>query len=133
MGGTVGRRRIHEQEDWAPKELRGNVGSAKLARHEVNMCRAPLCSSPDFTVGQQAFVKAKFFQTTRPSHKLSKKFLGPFEILAKASTHSFTLRLPKTICSVHPIFHVSMLEPTTPNEIPNCVQSPPPPVDVQGD
>ena len=46
MGGTVDRRRIHEQEDWAPKELRGYVGSAKLARHEVNMCRAPLCSSP---------------------------------------------------------------------------------------
>ena len=45
MGGTVDRRRIHEQEDWAPKELQGDVGSAKLARHEVNMCRAPLCSS----------------------------------------------------------------------------------------
>ena len=45
MGGMVDRRRIHEQEDWAPKELRGDVGSAKLARHEVNMCRAPLCSS----------------------------------------------------------------------------------------
>ena len=26
-----------------------------------------------------------------------------------------------------------MLEPATPNEIPNCVQSPPPPVNVQGD
>ena len=26
-----------------------------------------------------------------------------------------------------------MLEPTIPNEIPNCVQSPPPPIDVQGD
>ena len=26
-----------------------------------------------------------------------------------------------------------MLEPATPNEIPNRVQSPPPPVDVQGD
>ena len=45
MGGTVDRRRIREQEDWAPKEFQGDVGSAKLARHEVNMCRAPLCSS----------------------------------------------------------------------------------------
>ena len=26
-----------------------------------------------------------------------------------------------------------MLEPATRNEIPNCVQSPPPPVEVQGD
>ena len=50
MGGTVDRRRIREQEDWAPKELQGDVGSAKLARHEVNMCRAPLCSSTCYCV-----------------------------------------------------------------------------------
>src|SRR6202044_111306 len=88
---------------------------------------------PDFKVGEQAFVKAKFFRTTRPSHKLSEKFLGPFEILAKAGSHSFTLRLPDTIRGVHPVFHVSMLEPAIPNEIPNRVQSPPPPVEVEGD
>ena len=85
----------------------------------------------DFIVGQQEFVKAKFFYMTQPSKKLSKKFLGPFEILAKAGTHSYTLWLPDTICGVHPIFHVFMLEPATLNEIPNCVQSPPSPVKVQ--
>ena len=89
--------------------------------------------APDFKVGQQAFVKAKFFRTTRPSHKLSDKYLGPYEILAKAGTHSFTLRLPDTFRGVHPVFHVSMLEPATPNEIPHRTQSPPPPVDVQGE
>ena len=88
---------------------------------------------PDFTVGQQAFVKAKFFRTNRPSQKLSDKYLGPFEILAKAGSHSFTLRLPDTIRGVHPVFHVSMLEPATPNEIPNRVQPPPQPIDVQGE
>src|SRR4051812_5808153 len=31
---------------------------------------------PDFKVGQQAFVKAQFFRTTRPSKKLSDKYLG---------------------------------------------------------
>ena len=88
---------------------------------------------PSFSVGQQAFVKAKFFRTTRPSKKLSEKFLGPFEILAQAGSHSYTLRLPDTIKGVHPVFHVSMLEPATPNEIPNRTQSPPPPVEVQGE
>ena len=89
--------------------------------------------APQFAIRQQAFVKAKFFCTTRPSHKLSNKYLGPFEILAKAGSHSYTLRLPNTFRGVHPVFHVSMLEPTTPNEIPNHVQPPPPPVDVQGE
>ena len=55
MGGRVDRRRIREQEDWAPKELQGDVGSAKLARHEVNMCRVPLCSS---TRGNEYMLKS---------------------------------------------------------------------------
>ena len=90
-------------------------------------------SAPPFEVGQQAFVKAKFFRSTRPSAKLSDKFLGPFDIIARTGSHSVTLRLPDTIHGVHPIFHVSMLEPATPNEIPNRIQSPPPPLEVQGE
>jgi hypothetical protein len=35
--------------------------------------------------------------------------------------------------SVHPVFHVSQLEPAFPNTIPNRIQSPPPPVDIDGE
>ena len=35
--------------------------------------------------------------------------------------------------SVHPVFHVSQLEPAVPNVIPNRVQTPPPPVEVDGE
>ena len=35
--------------------------------------------------------------------------------------------------AVHPVFHVSMLEPTTPNLIPNRLQLPPPPVKIDGE
>jgi hypothetical protein len=38
-------------------------------------CRTP---PPDFKIGNRVFVKAKFFKTTRPSPKLSEKYLGPF-------------------------------------------------------
>ena len=34
---------------------------------------------------------------------------------------------------VHPIYHVSMLEPCILNDIPNRNQPPPPPVEVEGD
>jgi hypothetical protein len=30
----------------------------------------------------------------RPSKKLAKKFLGPFEVIAHHGTYSFTLQLP---------------------------------------
>ena len=67
---------------------------------------------------------------TRPSKKISKKFLGPYEIIAQASSHSVTLQLPDSLCAGHPVFHVSMLEPAFPNTIPDRVQPPPPPVMV---
>ena len=36
----------------------------------------------DFQVGQQVFVRAEYIRTTCPSKKLSKKYLGPFDIIA---------------------------------------------------
>ena len=34
--------------------------------------------------------------------------------------------------SIHPVFHVSQLEPEVPNIIPNRTQGPPPPIQVEG-
>ena len=61
------------------------------------------------------FIKSDHIRTTRPSKKLAEKYLGPFEIITQAGTHSFTLHLPDSMRSIHPVFHVSMLEPSTPN------------------
>jgi len=88
---------------------------------------------PDFKVGDEVFVKAKYFRSTRPSKKLSEKNLGPYPIIAQPGTLSFTLRLPDTMRSVHPVFHVSQLETATPNIIPNRFQPPPPPIEVDGE
>jgi len=70
---------------------------------------------PDFQAGQSVFVKSQYFRTTRLSKKLSEKYLGPYEIIAQLSPQLFTLRLPDTMRAIHPVFHVSMLEPATPN------------------
>ena len=89
--------------------------------------------APPFKVGDQVYVKAEHFRTTRPTKKLAERYLGPYEIIAQAGTRSFTLRLPPTFKMVHPVFHVSMLEPATPNTIPNRIQPPPPPVVIDGE
>src|SRR3979490_1934239 len=89
--------------------------------------------APDFKVGNLAFVKAQFFRTTHPTMKLAENFLGPFKIIARPGTHSVTLKLPDYIKAVHPVFHVSMLEPTSPNTISNCTQPPPPAVIIDGE
>jgi hypothetical protein len=35
--------------------------------------------------------------------------------------------------AVHPVFHVLMLEPSVSNSIPEQIQSPPPPVEIDGE
>ena len=89
--------------------------------------------APEFLIGSQAYIKAQFFRTTCPSKKLADRFLGPYEVIAQLGTHSITLCLPDHLHTVHPVFHVSMLEPATPNAIPNQVQPPQPPVFVDGE
>ena len=90
-------------------------------------------AAPNFEIGQQVYVRSEFISTTRPSKKLAEKNLGPYPIIGKPGTHSFTLRLPDSMRAIHPVFHVSMLEPATPNTIPNRIQPPPPPVEVDGE
>ena len=85
---------------------------------------------PDFKIGDEVYVKVKYFRSTCPFKKLSNKNLRPFAIIAQPGTHSFTLRLPETMKSVHPIFHVSQLELSHPSTILNRVQPPLPPIKV---
>jgi len=89
--------------------------------------------APDFKVGDQVYVKAKYCWSTRPSKKLSEKNLGPYAIIAQVGSLSFTLRLPDSMHAVHPVFHVSQLEPAIPNTIPDRIQPPPPLVEVDGE
>jgi len=89
--------------------------------------------APDFKVGDKVFVKAQFFRTTQPSKKLSEKYLGPYEIISQPGTLSFTLCLPESMQSVHAVFHVSMLEPTTLNTFSKRIQLTPAPVIIDGE
>jgi hypothetical protein len=112
-------------------ELHSQLSAAqKCYQGPADRQRTP---APDFKVGEQAFVKAENICTTRPSKKLSEKSLGPFDIIARPGTHSVTLRLPDHLRAIHPVFHISQLEPATPNTIPNRTQPLPPPIEIDGE
>src|SRR5258708_39150645 len=70
---------------------------------------------PLFKVRDQAYIKAKFLQTTQPLKKLPKKNLGPFKIIGTLRMHSVTLHLPHHFSGRHPLSHVSQLNPSFPN------------------
>ena len=91
-------------------------------QHYQKSADARRSPAPDFKVGDKVFVKAQFFQTTWPSKKLSKKYLRPYKIISHPGTLSFTLCFPESMCSVHPVFHVSILEPTIFNTFSKRIQ-----------
>ena len=88
---------------------------------------------PDFRVGDLVWLNAKNIKTKRPSKKLDHKRVGPFKISRAISTHAFRLDLPREFRFLHPVFHVSLLEPYHSNTIPLRRQPPPLPVEVDGE
>ena len=111
--------------------LRENLRIAQQ-RYQVQADKHRL-PAPDFPIGSHVFVNAKWIKTSRPIKKLSERFLGPYEVIARPGSHSYTIRLPKELARIHPVFHVSQLEPAVPNTVPNRVQPPPGPVELDSD
>ncbi|TPX16414.1 uncharacterized protein E0L32_012424 [Thyridium curvatum] len=79
-------------------------------RHYYNRKRM---KGPSFSEGDMVYLLRKNITTKRPSDKLDHKKLGPFKIVQRISTSNYRLSLPKTM-RIHPIFHVSLLEPAPP-------------------
>jgi len=88
--------------------------------------------APKIEVGDCVFILARFIKSTRPTKKLSEKYLGPFEVIGRPGTHSYLIKLPNHLRAIHPVFHVSQIEPAPLSNIPNCVNPPPPPIEIDG-
>src|SRR5882724_3180251 len=103
--------------------LRDQISRA-LKQYEVHSAsrRLPI---PPFKVGDTVWIDARNIRTTRPSKKLDHRFLGPFPIVEKVSSHAFRLGLSLALLRIHPVFHVSLLQHTSSSEIPNRAVDPP--------
>ena len=66
--------------------------------------------NPPFKEGNKVYLLGKNIRTKRPSKKLDYQKLGPYPITRKLSEVTYELKLPPDL-KIHPIFHVSLLEP----------------------
>ena len=99
------------------QELRKQI-SATQCRYQLP-ADAKQSPAPDFNVGDKVYLNAEFLRTTCLSQKLSNKNVGPYEIIAKPSSHSFTLQLPDSLHAIHPVFMYSSSK-NCPNVWPFC-------------
>ena len=81
-----------------------------------------------FRKGDKVMLKSQNIRTRRPSKKLDDKFLGPFEVDEPVGKQSYRLVLPEKYGRIHPVFHVSLLEPF----VRRACETTPEPEDIDG-
>ena len=68
-------------------------------------------SGPTFHINDMVWLKRYYF-TNEPAKKLSNQYLGPFKIIEVRERMNYRLELPENL-HLHPVFHISQLEPYT--------------------
>ncbi|MBW0573981.1 hypothetical protein O181_113696 [Austropuccinia psidii MF-1] len=88
-------------------------------------------NTTDFQPWDKLWLASSNIKITKPTKKLSERWLGQFEVLKKIGSHSYYLKFPLQWKSVHPVFHVSLLETVKQSNLPNQNEFPPPPALVE--
>ena len=83
-----------------------------------------------FSVGDKVLLSTKFLNIkhAETNRKLLPKWIGPFEIVQVVGPVAYKLKMNPG-WRVHPVFHVSLLEPYRSD---GRVQPPPPPIELEG-
>ena len=86
--------------------------------------------APAFKIGDKVWLLRRNIKTKRPCDKLDYRRLGPFVVQKQINPVAYRVELPATM-KVHPVFHVSLLEPYRESSFPGRVQSPPPSIEIE--
>ena len=84
----------------------------------------------DFKIGDKVWLLRRNIKTKRPCDKLDYRRLGPFLVQKQINPVAYRVELPATM-KVHPVFHVSLLEPYRESSFPGRVQSPPSSIEIE--
>ena len=66
--------------------------------------------APSYMAGDKVWLSTNNLRLTRPSKKLSERWLGPYEILSMKGSNAVELRLPKSM-RIHPVVNISRVKP----------------------
>jgi len=97
-----------------PREFQALAQQAQMDVTQLKTLHEQLANDIKFLKeGDRVYLLRKNIKTQRPSSKLDHVKLGPFKIRKQISSVNYELDLP-TGMQIHPVFHVSLLEPASP-------------------
>jgi len=99
-----------EDLDAMREAMRENMKAAQTRMAKCYNQKVPN-KEPQFKVGDWVMINAKNITTKRPSKRLDYKLRGKFEIEKLCGTNAYRLKLPRLFGKIHPVFHVSLVEP----------------------
>jgi hypothetical protein len=82
-------------------------------------------------IGDKVWLLRRNLKTSHLCNKLDFRRLGPFSVFKQINDVAFRLELPPSM-KIHPVFHVSLLEPYKGSSIPGRFQVPLPLVEIEG-
>ena len=115
--------RLHQHLRFARKSL---IAAQQRQKAFVDQKR----TERSFSVGDKVLLSTKYLRLkhSETNRKLLPKYVGPFEVVQVVGPVAYKLAMnPRW--RIHPVFHVSLLEPYRTD---GRVQPPPPPIEVEG-
>lgn len=98
------------QRDEILQQLRYNL---ERAQNRMKNIADKHRTDREFKVGELVWLRLQPYKQRSakggPSHKLSKRFYGPFPILERVGAVAYRLQL-SSVTKIHPVFHVSLLK-----------------------
>ncbi|XP_077234234.1 uncharacterized protein LOC143876425 [Tasmannia lanceolata] len=113
------------QRDQLLQLLKANLLRAQLRmKHQADKHRA----DREYKVGDWVFLKLQPYRqsivASRTSHKFSRRYFGPFQILERIGSVAYRLSLPEG-SKIHPTFHVSLIKPCVGDPSSHAIPLPP--------
>jgi len=141
---------FHPQTEWLKESEAHNPGATmyahrmqdihQQARQTLENTRESMkeyydrkeTEQPSIEVGDLVMLNVKNIRTKRPLKKLPLKLYGPFKVLERRGSRAYKLEI-SPLWKIHPVFHVSLLEPYPASNRPNREQPPRDSEDIVGD
>jgi len=117
---------MHQIHEHLQVEIRP---SQDIMEDGANRKRLP---APQMQEETTVWLDARHIRTTRPSQKLDWNLLGPYTKKRQVSPDAYKLDLPRGL-RIHPVHHVSLLDHVAEDLLPGQINTPPHPVEVEGD